>query len=278
VWISTTKQGETQPEIFYYQNDHLGTPQQVIDSQGNIVWSQKSTAFGETSIDESSRITNNLRFPGQYFDEETHTNYNFFRNYGQKEGRYGQTDPIGLEGGFNTYAYVDGNPLNNVDPSGLLSSKEGYDHYMRGSDDPKDSRMRTPIFMLFDDVDTSSVRPTDFSNVRKIIESCKKGECCGSPQRTTVDDKISFTTSGDQYLLLGDITLRLQGEIEIDPCTCCWNFQGTLKSFDDLYDFNKSTHRKLWAEIITILGGIVKGKPYWFNIRGWKILQNSGCV
>ena len=119
VWLKTTKEGENEAEYFYYQNDHLGTPQQVIDVQGNVVWRQKATAFGETTVDPSSTITNNLRFPGQYYDQETHTHQNYFRDYSSNIGRYVESDPIGLAGGINTYMYVGGNPLGYADPRGL---------------------------------------------------------------------------------------------------------------------------------------------------------------
>ncbi len=60
-----------------------------------------------------------LRFPGQYADNESNIHYNYFRNYDTTIGRYVESDPIGLRGGMNTYAYVKGNPLKWSDAKGL---------------------------------------------------------------------------------------------------------------------------------------------------------------
>jgi RHS repeat-associated protein len=64
----------------------------------------------------------NLRFPGQYYDEELNMNYNYFRHYQPETGRYIQSDPLGIAGGVNGYEYGINNPLMMIDPLGLAAS------------------------------------------------------------------------------------------------------------------------------------------------------------
>jgi RHS repeat-associated protein len=109
---------------YWYQNDHLGTPQKIIDTSGRTVWSATYTAFGEAVVDPSSIIINNLRFAGQYYDAETGKHYNWNRYYDPKTGTYISEDPIGFEGGdVNLMAYVLNNPINYIDPLGLFTWK-----------------------------------------------------------------------------------------------------------------------------------------------------------
>jgi RHS repeat-associated protein len=108
-------------QVYYYHTDHLGTPQVMTSSTGTVAWKAAYNAFGNASIDTSSTVTSNLRFPGQYYDAETGLHYNWNRYYDPNTGRYITTDPIGLAGGINLFGYVGGNPVNKIDPWGLVS-------------------------------------------------------------------------------------------------------------------------------------------------------------
>jgi uncharacterized protein RhaS with RHS repeats len=61
--------------VYHYQHDHLGTPQKMTDSSASVVWYGEFLPFGEP-LSITGTITNNLRFPGQYYDEETGLHYN----------------------------------------------------------------------------------------------------------------------------------------------------------------------------------------------------------
>jgi RHS repeat-associated protein len=113
-------------DVFYLHADHLGTPRKVSRlSDNQVFWSWEGEAFGNTPPNQNPTgqgdFVFNLRFPGQYFDAETGLHYNYFRDYDPAMGRYSQSDPIGLGGGINTYAYVGGNPVNLIDSLGLDS-------------------------------------------------------------------------------------------------------------------------------------------------------------
>jgi RHS repeat-associated protein len=115
----------TEERLTFLHNDHLATVRTGTDDTGKIVWRWDGDGFGGVAADgdpdgDGSDVTVNLRFPGQYFDAETGFHYNYYRTYDPGIGRYVQSDPIGLAGGPNTYAYVGANPTNRIDPYGLV--------------------------------------------------------------------------------------------------------------------------------------------------------------
>jgi len=110
--------------VYFVHNDHLNTPQRLSDTQGNIVWRASYDPFGRATVNNDvdgngQRIFYNCRFPGQYFDVESNLHYNYYRYYSPQIGRYITSDPIGLDGGLNTFGYVGGNPVRNIDAFGL---------------------------------------------------------------------------------------------------------------------------------------------------------------
>jgi RHS repeat-associated protein len=113
--------------INYVHADGLGTPRAVTDSTGNTIWSwpYQGNPFGELQPTSTNGYTLNLRYPGQYFDAESGLVDNGFRTYEAATGRYGQSDPAGLNGGISTYAYAGGNSLSLVDPLGLQVNEGG---------------------------------------------------------------------------------------------------------------------------------------------------------
>jgi RHS repeat-associated protein len=114
--LATIRPGEI---VYYYHNDHLGTPQVLTDSTGNVAWKGAYALFGKVQI-LAATVENNFRFPGQYYDSETGLSYNYHRYYRSEIGRYITADPIGLDGGINPFVYVQNDSVNGADLWGLL--------------------------------------------------------------------------------------------------------------------------------------------------------------
>jgi RHS repeat-associated protein len=149
---SIAKSAAALVNVLHFHCDHIGTPQELTDVAGNIVWRAHYRAFGSvvrveylpttSDVDAGissaglleerrpggrSNVSSNstdpvdqpLRFAGQYCDLETGLHYNRFRYYDPDTGRYMSQDPVGLLGGINPYGYGF-NPVMYIDPLGLL--------------------------------------------------------------------------------------------------------------------------------------------------------------
>jgi RHS repeat-associated protein len=106
---------------FYVLADHIGAPLVLASPDGQIAWDWRNhDPFGNNAPRISTLLPGyHHRFPGQIADSETGLFYNYLRDYDPQTGRYIQSDPIGLRGGENTYAYVNADPVRLKDFYGL---------------------------------------------------------------------------------------------------------------------------------------------------------------
>ncbi|WP_139813954.1 RHS repeat-associated core domain-containing protein, partial [Pseudomonas putida] len=109
-------------KVYYFHTDQIGTPLELTDSEGEIVWQATYRSWGAVEQLAVNELEQSLRFQGQYFDSESNLNYNTFRYYNPEIGRFITQDPIGLEGGSNLYQYAP-EPNGWVDPLGLTCGK-----------------------------------------------------------------------------------------------------------------------------------------------------------
>jgi RHS repeat-associated protein len=122
-------------EFFWVHTDPLGTPLLVTNtvaetSPVGVVWKARYEGFGKATLTHPTttgygNLVLDTRFPGQIFDAETGYHYNFYRTYDPATGSYLEADPLGQAGGLNLFAYVESDPINNIDPEGLQAVSMG---------------------------------------------------------------------------------------------------------------------------------------------------------
>ncbi|MCQ4084359.1 DUF6531 domain-containing protein [Streptomyces sp. RB6PN25] len=119
-------QAEVDARFHAIITDLTGAPRELVTLDGELAWQQSTTVWGVTTQQRTAGAVDcPLRFPGQYADEETGWNYNFFRHYDPETARYTSPDPLGLAPAPNQFAYV-GNPFSWSDPLGLAACQDQY--------------------------------------------------------------------------------------------------------------------------------------------------------
>jgi RHS repeat-associated protein len=124
--------GAARAEARNLHTDHLGTPREMTDADGRVVWAARYRAWGsvlevvqeEVSMSHEIGKTQPVRFQGQYYDNESGLHYNQFRYYDPDIGRFVSSDPIGLFGGTNSFQYAP-NLVGWIEPIGLASYDPG---------------------------------------------------------------------------------------------------------------------------------------------------------
>lgn len=120
------------PTLYYIDADHLNTPKKLRDATKATVWDMSSYPFGDIYNIQGSQSLN-VRFAGQYLDNNTGLHYNWNRYYDATTGRYITSDPIGLSGGINSYGYALQNPISNIDPEGLYAIPAAFPLLAKGA-------------------------------------------------------------------------------------------------------------------------------------------------
>lgn len=105
-------------KAYYVFTDQIGTPVSIEDDTRREVWKATYEPYGACELSATNEVAFDLRFPGHFADPETGLHFNRRRYYSPALGRYLASDPIGVAGGINLYAYTD-NPLVLVDLIGL---------------------------------------------------------------------------------------------------------------------------------------------------------------
>ncbi len=135
--LGFVKKEGTEWSTYYYLRDHLGSVLALVDETGAIVESYEYEPYGLPTFYDStgtliadSFVGNRMLYTGREWDADLEMYHYRYRTYDPRSKRFMQGDPIGLNGGWNYYAYVGGNPVNYIDPMGLSKLGDFFHDYL----------------------------------------------------------------------------------------------------------------------------------------------------
>jgi RHS repeat-associated protein len=112
---------------YYYLEDELGGVRELVGSTGTVAAQYSYDPYGNKST-LSGTVVSDIGYGGYYYHPNSGLNFAMFRAYDSTHVRWLNRDPIGEAGGINLYAYAVGNPVSNIDSSGLQSSFGGFSY------------------------------------------------------------------------------------------------------------------------------------------------------
>ena len=224
-------------QVFHYHNDHLGTPNELTNQQGEVVWLADYEAWGNTakviwreekleSLHVSADELQPIRFQGQTIDQETGLHYNRFRYFDPDVGMFVSRDPIGLLGGNNVFQYAP-NPTGWIDPFGL-SSNNDYGIPDKDTFSPKA------------DIKKKYSRPFGTTAAQRKSVQGKSCVVCGKIDKKMIADHKDPLIN--EYYRTGSNDKSKQTKVEaVQPhCSKCSSTQGAMAS-----TFSKEMKKKL---------------------------------
>jgi RHS repeat-associated protein len=118
--------GTASTATYVFTKDHLGSIREMLKTDGTVEAQYRYEPYGElTAVSET--VPSDFGFGGMYNHLRSKLNLTMFRVYNPTLGRWLSRDPVGEHGGLNLYTYADGNPINFVDPLGLMTKGRTFD-------------------------------------------------------------------------------------------------------------------------------------------------------
>lgn len=171
---------ERSGQNYFYHADGLGSITAITDTAKNVVQTYGYDSFG--NLRPSVAFRNSFTYTGREFDPEAGLYYYRARFYDAQDGRFVSRDPISFAGGdVNLYGYVENNPINWLDPSGLSRYSDMIDEARKCNLSDSEQRKLTQDFL-------DNLLPTGFTkrmlssseiiakgrNIRKVEELVEK--------------------------------------------------------------------------------------------------------
>ncbi|MGE3673466.1 MAG: RHS repeat-associated core domain-containing protein, partial [Polyangiaceae bacterium] len=204
----------------YFFNDPIGTPEALLDGNGNPTGLLHRSAYGSTQVQGSST---SVRFKGQWADPETGLVYNRYRYYDPTTGRYISPDPAGKPRDPNPYAYVR-NPIAFVDPLGLVThtatasftQADGTPYPMGSYDSTIDDASRDEFREMSGGRELEG-RDALWDNLTETGDDDTLRYRCSDTEAKIIRDLEAAAERGEVDLEGG--TLNITGELP--PCSSC---------------------------------------------------------